>query len=66
MKLETIKSRKTIGQMMIWSCVGMAYFNFFSSLDMSPGLQFGLSASLPIAILLVYRWLKPSPSVIDD
>ncbi len=66
MKLENIKSGKTIGQMMIWSCVGMAYFNFFSSLNISPGLQFGLSGSLPIAALLAYRWLKQSPTAIDD
>jgi hypothetical protein len=63
MKFMRIKSRKTIGQMMIWSCVGMAYFNFFSSLNVSPGLQFGLSGVLPMTALIGYLLLRSWPSL---
>jgi hypothetical protein len=49
-----MKSRKTVGRMMMWSLVGLAYFNLFSSLDVEPGLQLGLSGVLPMLGLLLY------------
>lgn len=63
MKLDDLKpkgtSRKAIGQMMLWSLAGLAYFNFFSSLNVSPGLQFGLSGVAPMAALIIYLMIKP-------
>jgi hypothetical protein len=53
-----MKSRKSLGKAMLWSLGGLAYFNFFSSLDVGPGLQFGLSGVLPMAALIVYFLLK--------
>jgi hypothetical protein len=49
-----MKSRKTLGRMMMWSLVGLAYFNLFSSLDVAPGLQLGLSGVLPMVGLILY------------
>jgi hypothetical protein len=49
-----MKSRQSIGKLMLWGCGGLAYFNFFSGLDVSPGLQFGLSGVIPMAVLIVY------------
>jgi hypothetical protein len=49
-----MKSRKTVGRMMMWSLVGLAYFNLFSSLDVEPGLQLGLSGVLPMVGLILY------------
>jgi hypothetical protein len=49
-----MKSRKTVGRMMIWSLVGLAYFNLFSSLEVEPGLQLGLSGVLPMVGLILY------------
>jgi hypothetical protein len=40
--------------MMMWSLVGLAYFNLFSSLDVEPGLQLGLSGVLPMVGLILY------------
>jgi hypothetical protein len=54
-----LKSPKSIGQLMMWGCGGMAYFNFFSTLNLSPGLQFGLSGVVPMAALIGYLLLKP-------
>ncbi|NJN48927.1 MAG: hypothetical protein HC805_02905 [Alkalinema sp. RL_2_19] len=65
LKPKRTNSRKAIGQMMIWSCVGMAYFNFFSSLNLSPGLQLGLSGVLPMAALIGYLLVK-SPAKSPD
>ncbi|MBE9029507.1 hypothetical protein IQ266_06990 [filamentous cyanobacterium LEGE 11480] len=59
------KSPKAIGQMMVWSCVGMAYFNFFSSLNLSAGLQFGLSGVLPMAALIGYLLMPKPKSPLD-
>jgi hypothetical protein len=61
-----LKSPKSIGQLMMWGCGGMAYFNFFSTLNLSPGLQFGLSGVVPMAALIGYFLLKPSVSNPDD
>jgi hypothetical protein len=71
MKLEPVKftkpkSPKSIGQLMMWGCGGMAYFNFFSTLNLSPGLQFGLSGVVPMAALIGYLLLKPSVKHPDD
>jgi hypothetical protein len=49
-----MKSRKTVGRMMMWSLVGLAYFNLFSSLEVGPGLQLGLSGVLPMVGLILY------------
>jgi hypothetical protein len=54
-----LKSPKSIGQLTMWGCGGMAYFNFFSTLNLSPGLQFGLSGVVPMAALIGYLLLKP-------
>ncbi len=58
-KFTKPKSPKSIGQLMMWGCGGMAYFNFFSTLNLSPGLQFGLSGVVPMAALIGYFLLKP-------
>jgi hypothetical protein len=62
MKLDKFKPKapKTVAQSMIWACAGMAYFNLFSSLDVDPALQFGLSGVLPMAVLIGYLLFKPS------
>jgi hypothetical protein len=52
--------RKSLGKLMLWGCAGLAYFNLFSSLDVEPGLQFGLSGVLPMAALIVY-FLRQKP-----
>ncbi len=59
MKFSKVKSPKSIGHLMLWGCGGMAYFNFFSTLNLSPGLQFGLSGVVPMAALIGYFLLKP-------
>jgi hypothetical protein len=61
-----LKSPKSIGQLMMWGCGGMAYFNFFSTLNLSPGLQFGLSGVLPMAALIGYLFLKPGAGRSED
>jgi hypothetical protein len=66
MKFSNVKSPKSIGQLMMWGCGGMAYFNFFSTLNLSPGLQFGLSGVVPMAALIGYLLLKPDSSKSDD
>jgi hypothetical protein len=50
--------RQAVGKAMLWGLGGLAYFNFFSSLDVEPGLQFGLSGVLPMAALIVYFLIK--------
>jgi hypothetical protein len=63
MKLERFKPKapKTVAQSMIWACAGMAYFNLFSSLELDPALQLGLSGVLPMAALIAYLLFKPNP-----
>jgi hypothetical protein len=65
-KFTKPKSPKSIGSLMMWGCGGMAYFNFFSTLNLSPGLQFGLSGVVPMAALIGYLLLKPDHSKSDD
>lgn len=65
-KPKKANSRKAIGQMMLWSLAGMAYFNFFSSLNLSPGLQFGLSGVLPMGALVVYLLMRKPNKASED
>jgi hypothetical protein len=52
--------RKQVGQLMIWSCVGMAYFNAVSTLNLDPANSLA-TATLPIA--LVAAWALRSRPV---
>jgi hypothetical protein len=57
---RSIKTRKSATKMVLWAGAGLAYFNLFSSLDVGPGLQFGLSGVVPMAALIVY-FLRQTP-----
>ncbi len=65
-KFAKPKAPKSIGHLMLWGGGGMAYFNFFSTLNLSPGLQFGLSGVVPMAALIAYFLLKPEVGKAED
>jgi hypothetical protein len=62
--MKRLKPQK-IGQMMMWSCMGMGYFNLGSSLDGEPTLK-TIVMVLP-GLIGLYWWLRqttplpPSP-----
>ena len=47
-------NRKQIGNFMICFCIGMAYFNTFSTLNIDPALS-GLIAAGPIALFAAWK-----------
>ena len=47
-------NRKQIGNFMICFCIGMAYFNAFSTLNIDPVLS-GPIAAIPIALFAVWK-----------
>jgi hypothetical protein len=57
---QSTKSRKSASKLVLWAGAGLAYFNLFSSLDVGPGLQLGLSGVVPMAALIVY-FLRQQP-----
>jgi hypothetical protein len=48
---------------MIWSCVGMAYFNAVSTLNLDPTTSLA-TATLPIALMIA--WVLRSRPLNDD
>jgi hypothetical protein len=53
--MKRLKPQK-IGQMMMWSLMGMGYFNLCSSLDGEPTLK-SMVMVLP-GLILLYWWLR--------
>jgi hypothetical protein len=53
--MKRLKPQK-IGQLMMWSCMGMGYFNLCSSLDGEPTLKTVVTA-LP-GLIVLYWWLR--------
>ena len=46
--------RKQIENLMMWSCVGMAYFNAISTLGLDPASS-TVTAALPIALFALWN-----------
>ncbi len=55
------------GFLLIWACGGMAYFNAFSSLDLSPMLQAGLAlVPLQVGVIVYLLWFRHKPELLDS
>jgi hypothetical protein len=55
------------GYLLIWACGGMAYFNAFSSLDLSPMLQAGLAlVPLQVGVIVYFLWFRHRPELLDS
>jgi hypothetical protein len=54
------------GFLLIWACVGMAYFNTFSSLDLPPMLQAGLAlVPAQVGLIAYLLWFRHKPELLD-
>jgi hypothetical protein len=54
------------GFLLIWACVGLAYFNTFSSLDLPPMLQMGLAlVPAQIGLIAYLLWFRHKPELLD-